>query len=332
MSGINQRQKLLCLMKILLEQTDEDNALTIPELIEKLADMGVEAERKSLYSDLETLELFGLDIQRSRTRTSNYFIGSRDFELAELKLLVDAVQSSKFITEKKTRELISKLKKLTSASQAYRLQRQVHSNRIKTMNDSIYYNVDAIHSAISDDKKISFRYYQWVLDKSPHAEKKLKKDGEAYIISPFALTWDDENYYVVAYYEKYGKISHFRVDKMDRLAILDQSRDGKELFKNFDLGEHLKKTFGMFSGEEFEVKLRFRKDDRLVGAVADRFGKELYISRPDDAHFDITLKVTESPAFWGWLFSFEDDVEILSPLSLREKYKEKLERTLEKER
>ncbi len=332
MAGINQKLKMLYLAKILLDNTDEENGMTAAELISALAENDIEEERKTLYTDMEELERFGLDIQKGRSPDNKhtYFIGSRDFELAELKLLVDAVQSSKFITEKKTNALISKLETLTSKPQAKQLQRQVYvSNRIKTLNNSIYYNIDAIHAAISGNRQISFRYYQWTLN-AAHAEKVLKRNGENYIISPFALTWDDENYYVVAYYEKYGGISNFRVDKMDAITILDKERDGKKLFKDFNIAEHTKKSFGMFSGEEIEVKLKFRMDNNLLGVVVDRFGKNIHISRPDEEHFSVAVKITESPTFWGWLFSFEDSIEIVSPEFLREKYKDKQRKTIEK--
>ncbi|MGN0654878.1 MAG: helix-turn-helix transcriptional regulator [Oscillospiraceae bacterium] len=329
MGGRNQKLKLLYLAKIFYEKTDEHNHLTFAEIKDELEKYEVETERKTFYDDIRLLREFGMDIESERAKNFGYYLSSRDFELPELKILVDAVQSSKFISERKSSELISKLSSLTSEAQAKQLKRKLYiSNSAKT-DKNTYYNIDAIHTAIYENRQLSFRYYEWS-QSSSHAMKSLRRNGENYVISPFALVWDNENYYVVAYYKTRENISHFRVDKMDNVVVTDECREGIELFKDFNLAEYTKKSFGMFSGEEIEVKLKFIKDNRLLGAVVDRFGSDIYISSPDSEHFAVTLKVTKSPVFWGWLFSFGSDVEIVSPKSLKQEYTARLIDIIEK--
>lgn len=212
----HQKLKMMYLAKILMEQTDEEHTITVPEMIAELSKLGISAERKSIYDDLEYLQLFGLDICSKKTRTTNYYIASRDFELPELKLLVDSVQASKFITRKKSMELISKIEKLTSHENAKKLQRQVFiTNRVKTVNEQIYYNVDKIHEAIAANKQITFKYFNLDVNK----KKVYRKDGGLYTESPVSLTWDDENYYLITYKEKYDSYTHYRVDKMEMIEL-----------------------------------------------------------------------------------------------------------------
>ncbi|MBE6036497.1 MAG: WYL domain-containing protein [Clostridiales bacterium] len=309
----NQKIKILYLMRILLQQTDDEHGLTLAELSEALAAYGVEAERKTLYSDLETLEVFGLDIEKRKDKTVRYHVVSREFELPELKLLVDAVQSSKFITHRKSGELIKKLESLTSRYEAQQLQRQVFvSNRIKTMNESIYYMVDELHDAIGTNSKITFHYFEWTEKK----EKRLRHDGALYKVSPWALTWDDENYYLVAYDSEAGIIKHFRVDRMTRLRIVDERRDGAEIFKGFDLALYSKKTFAMYGGREETVCLRC--NNNLASVMIDRFGQDTTFLYPDEEHFDAYVKVAISPTFLTWVMNFGENVKIISPASVQQ--------------
>lgn len=293
-------------MKILLDKTDEEHTITVPQMIEELANMGISAERKSIYDDLEYLKLFGIDIVCQKSKTHDYFVATRDFELPELKLLVDSVQSSKFITHKKSLELIHKIENLTSHNNARKLQRQVFvSNRVKTMNESIYYNVDAIHEAIAQNKQISFKYFEWTVDK----KKKFRKNGDKYIETPVSLTWDDENYYLITYKEKYGDFTHYRVDKMSDIEIVDTDRVMPQ--EEFDLAKYSKTMFSMFGGEETDVSVQFKKF--LVGAVIDRFGNDVPIIKSDDEHFIAQIKVAASPHFLSWVISFGSNAKIISP-------------------
>ena len=326
-----QKQKLLFLQKILLEKTDENNGLTVNEIIAELEQYGITAERKSIYDDLDTLRVFGLDICSEKTKTVKYYIGARDFQTSELKLLVDAIQSSKFITEKKSIELIRKLEKLTSSKEAQLLQRHVYvTNRVKTNNETIYYNVDRLHDAINNDRIIEFFYNQWVLD-TGNVEKiklKRKRNGEKYIVSPWGLCWDDENYYLIAFDEKSKEIRHYRVDKMESITVTDTERNGKAEFKKFDIANYTKSTFSMFAGTESEVKLSV--DNSLVGVIADRFGNKVFVTKDDDNsnRFIVNVKVNISHQFFGWLFALGDKVKILSPESVKEKYKNHIDNVL----
>lgn len=313
----NQKMKLLYLMKIMLEKTDEEHGLTTAEIIESLAAYGVGAERKSIYDDMEALRLYGLDIIQTREgRNSDYRVVSRDFEMPELKLLVDAVQSSKFITRKKSDELIGKIEGFASVHEARQLHRQVFvANRIKTMNESIYLTVDKIHTAITLNKKINFQYFEW----SPKKEKILRHGGAVYCVSPWALTWDDENYYLIAYDSAAEKIKHYRVDKMLGISVADDERQGKEFFEDFDMAIYSKKTFGMFGGREEIVKLRCK--NKMANIIVDRFGTDTIMTVTNDDYFEITVKVAVSPVFLTWLMNFGSDIKIISPQSVIEDFK-----------
>ena len=307
------KSKILYLMKILLECTDDENGLTANELIDALAEYGIRAERKTLYSDVETLCEFGLDIEMRKNKSVRYHLVSRNFELPELKLLVDAVQASKFITHKKSLELISKLEGLASRHQARELGRQVFvSGRIKTMNESIYYAVDYIHAAINGNTGIAFQYFDWNEEK----KRQLRHEGKLYTVSPWALTWDDENYYMIAYDSDECKIKHYRVDKMVNLRVLDTPRDGKSIFEDFDMALYSRKTFGMFGGEEVAVTLRC--ENRMASIMIDRFGQDVTFIKADDSHFDLHVKVAVSPLFFTWIMNFGGGVKLISPDGVKE--------------
>lgn len=306
MKASHQKLKMLYLMKILLERTDEQHSITVPEMIGELAKLGISAERRSIYDDIEYLKLFGLDICTRKSKTTDYFVASREFELPELKLLVDSVQSSKFITRKKSLELISKIEKLTSKECAKQLHRQVFvTNRVKTLNERIYYNVDRIHDAIAADKQIKFRYFDLDVDK----KQVFRKNGEWYRESPVSLTWDDENYYLITYKEKYDHYIHYRVDKMDSIELTDEVRVLSD--KPFDLSVYAKTMFQMFGGEEVSVSMKF--ENELVGVIYDRFGIDVPIIKADEHHFICNVKIAVSPHFLSWIISFGSRAEIISP-------------------
>ena len=321
-----QKEKLLYLQKIMLEKTDENHALTATEIRELLAGYGIQTERKALYDDLQILETFGLDICRTRTSTVRYFVGSRDFEIPELKLLVDAIQSSKFITHSKSLKLIKKLEGLVSENEGKELQREVYvTNRVKTFNEQIYYNVDEIYAAIAQNKKISFLYMRYEVNFGERQKivKKPRRDGALYTVSPWALCWDDENYYLVAYDSDAKIIKHYRVDKMEQIRIMDAARDGSEKFEKFNLGQYAKSVFSMFGGEECEVKLSVANE--LIGVIVDRFGSDIYIVKETDETFLVTVKVMLSPQFYAWLFGFGLKVKIVSPKRAINEFKDKIE-------
>ncbi len=317
-----QKLKLLYILKLLTEKTDENNRVTVQQIISYLNDNGISAERKSIYDDIESLRVFGYEICSVKSRTVEYFLADREFQLPELKLLVDAVQSSKFITLKKSNELIKKLENLASQNDAKKLQRQVVvSNRVKTLNEKIYYSIDSLHEAISDGNQISFYYYKWAITDSSvqKVEKVRRNNGEKYIVSPWALSWDDENYYLIAYDSNAQMIKHFRVDKMENVQVLQKTkRDGKDVFKKFDMAIYSKQIFGMFGGELTDVRLRF--DNSLVGVVVDRFSKNVSISKNNDRSFDINTKVMLSPNFYGWLFALRDKAKIIEPQNAKEEF------------
>lgn len=312
-----QKYKLLYIMRLLYEETDEKNGLTVAEIISALAEMGITAERKGVYSDMDTLSDYGMDIEKRKGAggTVTYHLISREFELAELKLLVDSVQASKFITRKKSGELIRKLESLASKRQAQQLRRQVYvSNRIKTMNESIYYSVDYIHSAMTENKKISFKYFDW----NEKKEKVLRHGGRMYTVSPWALMWDDENYYLIAHDALSGLKKHYRVDRMVEMQVSSEPREGGEELAGVDTALYSKQTFGMYGGREETVRLRCHNS--LANVMVDRFGKETTFFEADGEHFDIAVKVTISPVFLSWVATFGSDIRIMSPKGVIDEY------------
>ena len=323
--GDHQKLKMLYLVKIFTEETDDNHALTVAQIIEKLNSCGVNADRKTLYQDFEELRTYGLDINvRQEGRSHQYYLGARDFELPELKLLVDAVQSAKFITDKKSSELIKKLESLVSHYDARQLHRQVMiTGRVKSMNESIYYNVDKIHDAINGQKKIRFKYFQWNTKK----EMELRREGGWYYTSPWALMWDDENYYLITYDSYYDKIVHYRVDKMLEIEILEEKREGQEQFEAFNIPKYSKSLFGMFSGEEVNVTLECC--NFLAGVIIDRFGKEVSLIPVDKEHFRVKVQVAVSQQFLGWVLALGDSVRIVAPEPVVSQMKEHLQKVSE---
>lgn len=322
--GTNQKFKLYRLAQIMMKKTDEEHYITMPEIKEALAEYDITADRKSLYNDLRDLEILGIEVEGEQDGNRYcYHVVNRPFELPELKLLVDAIQSSKFITEKKSNSLIKKLETMVSEYDAQKLQRQVYvSGRIKAMNESIYYTVDAIHNAISENKKIRFQYFQWNVKKKPQ----LRHGGAWYHISPWGLSWDDENYYLVGFDSEAGLIKHFRVDKMLRIALSNETREGREHFKKLDMADYARKSFGMFGGEEETVKLQV--SNGLAGVIIDRFGKDVMMIPVDEDHFNVSVDVRVSRQFLGWVFSLGESVRILGPEAVVDQMKAETQRLI----
>ena len=307
--GVNQKLKMLYLAKIFYEETDDRHSLTVPEIQEKLTACGVNSDRKTLYLDFDELRRYGMDIISTRIGKKTYYsLGSREFELSELKLLVDSVQSSRFLTDRKSQSLIRKLESLVSKYEGKQLQRQVMlSGRVKTMNESIYYNVDKLHEAIGAGKQIRFKYFQWNLKK----EMELRKGGAWYRVSPWALMWDDENYYLVAYDSAEGKIKHYRVDKMLKISLTGEDREGEKAFRTFNMPRYSKSLFGMYGGEETNVTLEAANG--MAGILIDRFGKEIPFIPIDEGHFQTVITVAVSRQFLGWIMALGEGIKITGP-------------------
>lgn len=323
-SEVSPKLKIVYLMKILLEDTDETHSVTMQEIIKKLDTYGISAERKSVYNDLELLRLYGLDIiGEAKDKTYSYHIGERQFELAELKLLVDSVQSARFMTEKKSNALIKKIEGIASHYEAMQLQRQVYvTERVKTENEQVLYNIDAIHKAIADNSKITFQYFNWNVDK----EMELRHDGARYELSPWALTLSDENYYVVTFDAAENTIKYFRVDKMLKIELTGDKREGKDQFDKFDIAAYAKKRFRMYDGKEMTVTLECKNS--YAGVIIDRFGTDLSLHKTDAEHFKVNVNVAASKHFYGWVISMADGMRIVAPdTALKEM--EELVKTLE---
>ncbi|MBQ4557243.1 MAG: WYL domain-containing protein [Clostridia bacterium] len=312
----NQKLKLFYLVDILREETDEKHSLSMVEIIEKLSLKGIKAERKSLYDDIALLADYGIYIEK--TSDHRYYIAEREYELAELKTLVDIIQASQFLTNKKSRELTKKLYRETSRYGAAELDRQVHTAFAKAPNEKIFYTVDAIHSAIRDDKRIEFSYFRY------NEDKKLveRKANYRYLVSPIALVFDNENYYLVAYNEKEKEIRHYRVDRIQNVTVLDDARSGAEVYGEFDISKYENKTFGMFGGNEALVTLNCKNE--AAGAIIDRFGDEPTFIKHGDGTFDVTVRVFISEQFFGWITGIGRLVKIKAPDNIVKSFKEYL--------
>lgn len=323
MSVSSVKLRMLYIMKILLDKTDEAHPMSAADIDRQLGSYGMSADRKTIYSDIETLREFKLDIIQAKGTNGGYYIAEREFALAELKLLVDAVQSSKFISRKKSEELIKKLEALAGEHDARRLRRNVFIyNRPKSGNERIYHNIDQIHTAILDNRQIQYQYAEWTVKK----ELKPKKGGAFYRVSPWSLTWSNENYYLIAYDDEADRIKHFRVDKMMRAGILEKERVGRERFANFDLAEFSTKTFGMYGGRDEDVVLQC--DNELIGVILDRFGREVMIMPADEGTFRVHVKAAVSHQFFGWVTGIGSRMRIAGPKEVRREYREYLQEIL----
>lgn len=305
------RKRILFVLNFLFENTDECHTVTVPELVAHLNNCGFPVDRRAVYADIDLLRELGINIQKRRTRTHNYYLESRRFEMAELKLLVDAVQSCRFLTVTKSKQLIQKLETLASKYQAVQLSRQVFvQNRIKTDNERIYSNVDSIHEAIQKAEKISFQYCQYTIQKTLTA----RRNGAYYIVSPYLLTWADDNYYLIGDHPYHEGLSHYRVDKMMDVTVIGETR--KPLGPLFDPVAYAKSMFSMYAGERRWMEIAF--DHSLAGVVIDRFGTDVCLFPLNDSTFLIRALISVSPAFFGWMLQFGDKAKIISPAEDRE--------------
>ncbi len=307
----NQKRKLLLVMEMFTKSSDEEHPLTASAIIKQLEQEGIVAERKSIYRDIQVLQEYGIDIEKSGDR-GGFYLASREFELPELKLLVDAVVASKFITEKKSRELVSKIERLGSIYQAKHLHRQVVvSDRVKTANEQIYYAIDEIYNCIDNNHKMTFLYMEW----NEKKERVLRRDGKEYMVSPQFLLWDNEYYYLVAYDEDAKQIRHYRVDKICGAAEMDEERSG--MGNAVQPTDYARKRFSMFAGEPRTVKLRGPK--AMAGVMIDRFGQEVTM-RSDGDDIVVRTEVEVSDQFFGWVTGLGGNVTIEGPEDVREEY------------
>ncbi|NMD38296.1 MAG: transcriptional regulator [Christensenellaceae bacterium] len=306
----NQKMKLLYIMKIFLENTDEDSPISLAQIIEKLSFYNIKAERKSIYSDIALLKAFGIDIEMHKSKGVGYYVASRDFEIPELKLLLDAVQSSRFITVKKSRILSKKLLNLVSKNQAKSLKRQSFiSDQPKTLNETIYYSVDRLNTAINQGKKVMFKYF----DYNPQKQRVYRKNGATYETTPVSLCWNNDKYYLIAYSPKYDGYANYRIDRMSDVVVSNENADNYDK-KHFNTAVRSKQSFGMYSGDIVKAHLRF--DNSQVNVVLDKFGSDVHLINNGDT-FDVYVEIQSSPVFLGWMFQFGDKAEIIAPESLR---------------
>ena len=320
----NQKTKMLLLYQLMLKKGDEEHPIPTVRLLEELERQGVSAERKSIYADMEALREFGMDVQFQKGSNPGWFLGERDFELPELKLLVDAVQSSRFISRRKSDALIRKLEGLATTHQARQLRRQVYvDQRVKTENETVYYAIDKLHTAIGGGKAVTFRYFDYNVKK----EKVFRRGGGRYTVSPYGLIWSEENYYLVGWDHQKEKLRRYRVDKMESLTVTALPREGDESCKNFDLVEFGQKHFHMLSGTE--AKVRLRCENWLVNIMLDRFGQDSMLIPDGPDHFVLTVDAVVSAQFYGWLLGLEAGAELTSPDWAVEEYRALLKQALE---
>ncbi len=321
----NQKLKLLLIRDFLLKNTDAEHGVTLAEITAHLCACGVSAERKSLYDDIEILrDLYGMDIAREKNdKRFEYKLLSRDFDLHELKLLGDAVESSKFVTEKKSAELIAKLKTLCSTHEAEVLSRQVLCGKVKNMNESIYYSVDAIFDAISSEHCICFKYF----NQSFSGKREYRRGGALYEVSPYALTYSEEKYYLIAFDLSNGEIRHFRVDRMENIRKTERERDAGKHFAAIDRTKYTDMHFNMFGGEVVRVRLEF--EDRLAGAFFDRFGTDIAAIRTFDDKYEVSVNIAVSEQFFGWLCGLGGGARIVAPKGIKEEYRAFLQKAIE---
>lgn len=304
--------RIIELLRFLYQQTDEAHAVTVSEMIEYLKSKGIPSVRQTVYTDLEALDTAGIDIVQIKSTQNRYFIGSRIFEYPELKMLVDAVASSKVISAKKSQALIQKLGQLTSIQQAEQLQRLASlSSRVKPHNEKVYYIIDSIQTAILDQHQISFQYYEY----TPEKKKILKHDGYRYILDPYALEWKNDHYYLIGYSHKHKGIAHFRVDRLTSVEPLDSKF---QPMPDFDVAAYTNKMVDMFAAEHAE-QVKLLCSNELMRVIIDHYGEDIEISPYDDTHFTVIIEVNPSGTFYGWVFKFMGKIRILSPQSCVDK-------------
>lgn len=323
-----QKIKIVAILDILKSETDENNPLSAEELCSRLAEMDITSERKSIYGDIDALIDYGYDIIHTRTPKSGYYLASRDFELPEVYLLTDAVQAASFITVKKTRELVKKLGGLLSEEQAKSREKGIYiDNGHKCDNEEIYYNIDTLSSAISLRKKVELTYRVRAID----SNRKIVFKEKQYKLSPYALIWQNDHYYLVANHEKYDNLMHIRVDRMKKVKMLDEKyrpfSEVSEYTERFDIADYAKKSFQMYAGEQTEIELEC--SERILEQVIDRFSDKIFIRNFENNTFCFTTKVLLSDGLVNWILQFGNEIKVKSPDMLKNLVSEKVKQLSE---
>ncbi len=315
------KNRALYIFKYLWDHTDEEHPATTADIIQYLASIGISTTRKTVAEDAAELQNSGFDVICNRSRQNEFFIGSRHMELAELKMLVDAVQAAKCISLKKSKELIGKVTELASPYQSDALKRSLFvDGKVKTSNESVYYAVDTLHEAIQKQKTVAFRYIEY----TPQKKKAYKHGGQVYLLSPYDMVWCNDAYYVCGFSERHGKVVTFRIDRMHRPALSEQPYHPKP--EGYNISEYCRQVFSMYDGARCTVKLKCEND--LMDDIIDRFGEQVQTAIFDSDHFTATVEVSVSPTFYAWIFTYGGQIEILSPVSVKQEYAEQLQTAL----
>ena len=311
-----QKYKLLKLLELLRQETDEQHPLSTSQICSKLGEMGISCERRTLTKDIAVLNEIGYEVMWNWVgKEKGYYIEDRSFSVPELKILIDAVQAASFVTEKKTAELIDKIAALGGSHKADILKsNMVCFNTRKHSNESIYYNVGFLEDAIQQQKKVIFYYY----DLNENGEKVYRREHHHYVVEPIALVFNDDNYYLMVYSAKHDSTANYRVDRMDHVEIVDEAISEKALTLREGIDSYTEQAFKMYGGQLVNVVLEF--DDKLIGVVYDKFGEDTKMIRAGDKCI-ATVKVQISPVFWGWLFQFGGQMIVISPAEVAEKYR-----------
>lgn len=305
---MSKQNRTLLVLQYIWEHSDEDHQVTAKDIIAFLEENDISATSRTVKADVDQLIAFGIDIEINHSTQNRFYMYERNFELAEIKLLIDAVQSARFITDNKSKRLIKKLSAFASEHQQNELKRQLYvDKRIKTENDSGYYSVDSLHTAIQGKKKVTFKYVEFAPDKT----KKEKHDGQVYVFSPYAMVWNDDCYYAIGYSEapNHNKVVKFRVDRMKVLTVLDKVAVRKP--KDFDVEDYFSQIFSMYDGPECDVDILCEND--MMKHVIDQFGEKVKTNIVDNKHFLASVRVSLSPTFYAWVFSFAGKMIIKNP-------------------
>ena len=315
--GNNQKIKILKIYEILSMYSDEQKPITTTEIIERLNKEGIDCKRKALYDDIKTLNEFGYEVLQERKKQNEYFVVDRKFDLPELKFLIDAVECSNFITEKKSKQLIEKIANLSGSFKGELLTHDIiYQNDLKRTNEKIYYTIDAIEEAINNQKQIEFKYF----DTDILGNKVYRKNGKIYTINPVKLTISDNKYYLICYDNKHNSLSSYRVDRIDDIVVTNKDKIVKECENDKNVKEYLKGLFSMYNGTKETIDLKVKKDVRLIEVINDQFGKNKAFINEDDSYYYIRVDVVISNTFFAWLTTFSGDIVIDFPSNVKKQY------------